>query len=316
MTMGGGDADAMRAHLESVGTASRPTLTDADTVTEGSISGPDPDSEVLKYRMQLTWAETHIVNLQKEVVAIYERVTKAEKRADSVAKASNPIDRAQEDATESTLKSQVEGLQAMVSARDVKIEQIAEKYEQLNTKHYNALKNNKKMRVDLDKGFEGATFLRALNENLELDMEDSQSDLSGVKHKNKRLRKDHVRMLAELDARLPPDTRLEAENTKLKEHLDGLRVNIARYVTELDLAKGGVRLFNCDHDHFRDIPDGRNSTGEVSAAAVNEELFTERTLLAHHRAHEKHQQGRGIVSLRMKKAFVDVDEKRGVQIKY
>ena len=41
-----------------------------------------------------------------------------------------------------------------------------------------------------------------------------------------------------------------------------------------------------------------------------------RTLLAHHRAHERSQQGRGVASYRMKKMFVDLDEKRGVQIKY
>jgi hypothetical protein len=129
-----------------------------------------------------------------------------------------------------------------------------------------------------------------------------------------------------------------SENNKLKETIDtlnhrlnGLRLNMARHITELDLAKGGIRVFNCDHYHFRDVPDGRNSTRELCFNTIADELFQDwmndtkfikeynnarRMLLAHHRAHEKVAEGRGVASWRMKKEFTTIDEKRGVQIKY
>lgn len=106
---------------------------------------------------------------------------------------------------------------------------------------------------------------------------------------------------------------------------------MAWYITQLDLAASGIRLFNCEHENFRNVPDGRNSTHEVSTTAVANHLFSEwmedkqfikeynnlrRTMLQHHRAHERAQEGRGVASWRMKKEFVSVDEKRGVDIKY
>jgi len=54
-------------------------------------------------------------------------------------------------------------------------------------------------------------------------------------------------------------SRLEVENARLKETVNSLdkKFNdlgdtIAWMVTDLDLAKGGIRIFNCQHENFRD----------------------------------------------------------------
>jgi hypothetical protein len=41
-----------------------------------------------------------------------------------------------------------------------------------------------------------------------------------------------------------------------------------------------------------------------------------RTILQHHRLHERANQGRGIASYRTKNVFVKLDEKSGISIKY
>jgi len=53
--------------------------------------------------------------------------------------------------------------------------------------------------------------------------------------------------------------RLEVENARLKETVNNLdkKFNdlgdtIAWMITDLDLAKGGIRIFNCQHENFRD----------------------------------------------------------------
>jgi hypothetical protein len=55
---------------------------------------------------------------------------------------------------------------------------------------------------------------------------------------------------------------------------------------------------------------------------VNDDKFIKeynderRTILQHHRAHERANQGRGVASYRIKNEFVKQDEKRCIPIKY
>lgn len=130
--------------------------------------------------------------------------------------------------------------------------------------------------------------------------------------------------------RLVEDQSTTAKSTQLKGSLDGMnlqyreiRRDLAHHITQLDLAvaKGLVRLFNCEHEHNRDSPDGNNSTCEVTAAGVVEQLFAEyaadekfvkeylnfrRTIIAHHRAHEKHSEGRGMASYHLRRTVFAV----------
>jgi hypothetical protein len=135
------------------------------------------------------------------------------------------------------------------------------------------------------------------------------------------------------------EAQLASKNAELKDttealkyKIDTLRSNMAYQVAQLDIASEGWRLFNCAHENFRDIPDGANSTREVSNTKqicqelledwVSDEKFIKkynnerRTILQHHRAHERVNQGRGVASFRIKSEFVKLDEKRGIPIKY
>lgn len=125
--------------------------------------------------------------------------------------------------------------------------------------------------------------------------------------------------------------KLRAELNTYKDRINVLRFNMANYLTGLDIALDKRRLFNCNHDRFCDIPDGHNSTYEVSVLAianrffedwVNDEQFIKdynhirRNILQHHKAHEKAQQGKGVASWRIRKEFEAIDQKRGIAIKY
>jgi hypothetical protein len=135
------------------------------------------------------------------------------------------------------------------------------------------------------------------------------------------------------DVRLASEnTRLKAENSALNDKLSVLRSRMAYCMTQLDINFNGWRLFNCEHASFREIPDGQNSTREVDSTHeiqmillqdyVDDDKFIKeynnhrRTLLQHHRAHERATQGRGIASFRIKSEFFKLDEKRGIPIKY
>ena len=51
-----------------------PTLTDADTATEGLTCGRERDDELLKLQMQRTWNQTRLVNLKKRLVDLREQL--------------------------------------------------------------------------------------------------------------------------------------------------------------------------------------------------------------------------------------------------
>ena len=135
------------------------------------------------------------------------------------------------------------------------------------------------------------------------------------------------------DRRLASENaRLKAENSALNEKLNSLRSTMAYCMTQLDVNFNGWRLFNCEHANFREIPDGQNSTREADSIHeiqlvllqdyVDDDKFIKkynnhrRTLLQHHRAHERATQGRGVASYRIKSEFVKLDEKLGIPIKY
>lgn len=135
------------------------------------------------------------------------------------------------------------------------------------------------------------------------------------------------------DGRLASENiRLKAEIVVLNDKLNAHRSTMAYCMTQLDVNFNGWRLFNCDHANFREIPDGQNSTREVDSTHeiqlellqdyVDDDKFIKeynnyrRTLLQHHRAHERANQGRGVASFRIKSEFVKLDEKRGIPIKY
>jgi hypothetical protein len=132
-------------------------------------------------------------------------------------------------------------------------------------------------------------------------------------------------------ATAPHNTRLQNEDTELVDKFNDIRRCIAWHINDLDLSKGNIRVFTCSHENLRDVPDGQNSTCEMTVRRIADDLYQEwrddnkfikeynnarRTLLAHHRAHEKAEQGRGVASWFMKKEFILVDEKRGAPIKY
>jgi hypothetical protein len=160
-----------------------------------------------------------------------------------------------------------------------------------------------------------------------------------------RLHNQHVRFLAQINgdnhqrnAITPqvaqPQTdspKVKAELNNLKERINLLRSNMAANLTNLDIAFDKWRLFNCDHDKYRDIPDGHNSTHEVSINAIANHFFEDwmkddkfikeyndarRDILNHHKAHERAQQGKGVASWRIRKEFEALDQKRGVATKY
>jgi hypothetical protein len=137
----------------------------------------------------------------------------------------------------------------------------------------------------------------------------------------------------------PQDSRLASKNTRLEHDINSLnnklnvlRSNMANYITQLDTSFNGWRLFTCEHANFGDIPDGYNSTRETNCSDeillellkdwIDDDKFIKeynsarRTILQHHRAHERAVQGRGVASYRIKKEFVKLDERRGIPIKY
>lgn len=190
-----------------------PSLTDADTITEGSITGHDADNdELFKLRMLLTFAETRIIDLKDAYVKEYSRAKEAEERADNAAKASSLADPDELRATRQemldafeekdaalALRDQAQkekGLtyqkaeqlrealrsalanQTTMVARDTKIEHMIDKYDDLNAKHFATLETVKKVKKDLDARNDDVMFLRAKNDNLEFEREELHSKLT------------------------------------------------------------------------------------------------------------------------------------------
>jgi hypothetical protein len=83
------------------------------------------------------------------------------------------------------------------------------------------------------------------------------SGLSGLTV-NSRLEREHIRLLQ--DRSINSSSRLSSDATKLKDSLDEITAqyqdiarSMAYHITTLDLptAKGPIRLFDCEREHFR-----------------------------------------------------------------
>jgi hypothetical protein len=124
---------------------------------------------------------------------------------------------------------------------------------------------------------------------------------------------------------------LGEEEQVLREKTSGRVAYMANIVTKLDLAKQGIRIYTCEHESYRDVANEQTATRDHTAETVASELFREwcededflreynaarGDLLRHHRAHECMNSGRGVAQWFLKKTFVALDEKRGVNITY
>jgi hypothetical protein len=126
-------------------------------------------------------------------------------------------------------------------------------------------------------------------------------------------------------------TRLQAELKTQNYTINDLKYDIAFYITQLDLAQAGFRVFDCRHENLGDIPDRFNTTRQKTAGFVADQFFKDwmsdatfsksyddarASVINHHQAHEKVQQGKGVASWRIRKEFEALDQKRGVATKY
>lgn len=125
---------------------------------------------------------------------------------------------------------------------------------------------------------------------------------------------------------------LQTSNQTLNSRLAPLQNNIAWWITHLDLANTGYRVFNCTHAAYNQIPDGQISTTVMQVGGVATAMFLEwcndgeflklyngyrQQYLTHHRAHERVSEGaKAVASFRLKKDFTDLDMKRGVVVTY
>jgi hypothetical protein len=121
--------------------------------------------------------------------------------------------------------------------------------------------------------------------------------------------------------------KLKGDIGNLNEKIRDLKRDLAFYITDLDLAHAGLRVFTCCHDTFNTIPDGKNSTREKGCGIIANDGFLDfandpefmkeyndarAVVLNHHRAHERINQGRGDWSGHLKDELYRVDHKRGV----
>jgi chromosome segregation ATPase len=166
------------------------------------------------------------------------------------------------------------------------------------------------------------TFYKSKMENLEIDLKEIEKELTSAVADRDWHKQEHVQMLTERNARnaeraqdVAGAARVRSDKGKLKKQIRELREdvstlkwNIGWYISELDLAEAGFRVFTCRHKKFENIPDGYNSTREKSAGLVASEFFGDwkvdeefireymaarGAFLKHHRAHERANQGRG-----------------------
>lgn len=124
---------------------------------------------------------------------------------------------------------------------------------------------------------------------------------------------------------------LRTEKKDLENQRRTWKLNLAKYITELDLADANLRVFTCSHNALSSIPDDKNATREKSASLIATDIFKDWVIdaesmeeynyerqyfLSHHRAHEAVNQGRGDPSWKLKNELVRIDSRRGVDITY
>jgi hypothetical protein len=139
--------------------------------------------------------------------------------------------------------------------------------------------------------------------------------------------------------RAPEIDRLKSEVAKLrreakdkKDQIFMLKRDIAFYITHLDLANKGSRVYTCWHDNISNIiNDGQNITCQKNAGLVANDFFSDwaedkdfleeynsarQHVLNHHRAHESMKPGRGDGSGWIRDELNQVDHRRRVNVTY
>jgi hypothetical protein len=138
-------------------------------------------------------------------------------------------------------------------------------------------------------------------------------------------------------SRTPEIDRLKEGNQKLKEEIQVLVERLSKqlqdigyYITDLDLAEEGLRIYKCEHDSDKKIPYDLYCTQRLVRMVVynmyrqwgSTEEFrkgyerSRQVVLDHHRGHEKAGHVRGHRSQHIKTVLIDIDRKRGALIKY
>ena len=127
------------------------------------------------------------------------------------------------------------------------------------------------------------------------------------------------------------NNQLKTQTQALEQNVSNLKFNIGIYITLLDLAESGFRVFTCRHKKFADIPDANHCTREQTAGLVGHEVFRDWKndeefmaeynaarvfVLEHHRAHERVGQGRANAAWELKREMARVDEVRRVVVTY
>jgi hypothetical protein len=125
--------------------------------------------------------------------------------------------------------------------------------------------------------------------------------------------------------------KLKAEAKDLRGEIANLQRDIAYYITHLDLAAEGFRVYTCGDDGLRDIRNDQNDTREKTASMIANELYYDwkddakfmkeynsarQYVLKHHRAHERDKAGRGVWAGVLKNELINVDIRRGASITY
>ncbi|KAF2249122.1 hypothetical protein BU26DRAFT_564795 [Trematosphaeria pertusa] len=238
-------------------------------------------------------------------------------------------------------QQQIAQLTATNTKLNDKIESLVSKIDDLQAKNFRSQEEVKR-----SAGIQTeAAFFKAKNENLQLDLTEIRKELQETITNRDWHKSNHVQLLAERNARNAERAqdgtlagrlrgeigKLKQENTSLAYQINTLKKGIGYYITELDLADAGLRVFNCRHERISAIPDGENTTREKTAGFVANEFFRDwerdgeflneymnarLTILKHHRAHERVNQGKGASSSRLLDQLRRVDYRRDVHVTY
>jgi predicted nuclease with TOPRIM domain len=189
-----------------------------------------------------------------------------------------------------------------------KIEKLTDKIDRLSTENIRSQEQAKKITVEKE-------FFQSKNANLEGEIEILRNTVQTNNSDRDWHRLEHLKLVEERNARNAERNnghstvdRLKGENRKLKEERKNLmdsnrnlKENTAFYITQLDLADAGHRVFSCFHDDYGNIPDGLHMARAKFAGLIATEFHNEyaadveymqlygeqrQNILDHHHAHE------------------------------
>ncbi|KAH7070658.1 hypothetical protein BKA63DRAFT_420428 [Paraphoma chrysanthemicola] len=300
MPMLGGGTDTMLTHRRGGEIACSPTLTDADTITDGYTTDRDSnENRMLKLEIELSLGD-RVADLKKELIEQYNRASEAVKRADTADVAGNVANSEALRAVQKRLAAAETERDTALKARDeaMKTTEQAKLDAQLQSgRLQSAQVDNQRVTAELSAARSAkADTHRSVTSSLsatvtarDIKIRQLESDL--ITHKTmidqlaKRcdelstnnaqcldtIEKTNKELKTSQDAftSTAQDTRLMAENARLKDDcqfytskINALRSNMAYNITQFDLAWDGWRLFNCQHAKLQDIPDVNHSTRE------------------------------------------------------